>query len=82
VSYKATQPTFFTVYRQDTSGNWSWWTQSPAFTAGAAYTTGSWTTPAVPAGTRAVTFGLTLDAVGEVTTDNYSLVSKPCGLHV
>ncbi|WP_203785465.1 polysaccharide deacetylase family protein [Paractinoplanes rishiriensis] len=76
VSYKGTQPTFFTVYRQDTSGNWSWWTQSPAFAASAAYTTGSWTTPAVPAGTRAVTFGLTLDAVGEVTTDNYSLVSN------
>jgi peptidoglycan/xylan/chitin deacetylase (PgdA/CDA1 family) len=77
VSYHGTAPTFFTVYRQDAGGNWSWWTQSPPFAAGSAYTVGSWTTPAVPAGTRAVIFGLTLDAVGEVTTDNYSLVSNP-----
>ncbi|GIM95492.1 polysaccharide deacetylase family protein [Paractinoplanes toevensis] len=77
VSYHGTQPTFFTLYRQDGSGNWSWWTQSPPFAASATYTTASWTTPAVPTGTRAVTFGLTLDAVGEVTTDNYSLVSNP-----
>jgi len=76
VSYHGTQPTFFTVYRQDSAGNWSWWTQSPPFAAGETYTTASWTTPAVPAGTRAVSFGLTLDAVGEVTTDNYSLVSN------
>ncbi|MEU4238599.1 polysaccharide deacetylase family protein [Actinoplanes sp. NPDC026619] len=75
VSYHGTQPTYFTLYRQDTSGNWSWWTQSPPFAAAASYTTASWVTPVVPSGTRAVSFGLTLDAVGEVTTDNYSLVS-------
>jgi peptidoglycan/xylan/chitin deacetylase (PgdA/CDA1 family) len=75
VSYHATEPTFFTVYRQDTDGNWSWWTQSPPFAATADYTTAAWTTPAVPEGTRAVSFGLTLDRVGEVTTDNYSLIS-------
>ncbi|GIF21859.1 peptidoglycan/xylan/chitin deacetylase (PgdA/CDA1 family) [Actinoplanes tereljensis] len=77
VSYHGTQPTFFTLYKQDAAGTWSWWTQSPPFAASATYTTAAWTTPAVPAGTRAVTFGLTLDAVGEVTTDNYSLVSNP-----
>ena len=77
VSYHGTTPTFLTVYRQDTDGNWSWWTQSPSLPASATYTTGSWTTPALPDGTKAVTFGLTLDQVGEVTTDNYSLVSNP-----
>ncbi|GAA0558267.1 hypothetical protein GCM10010172_46640 [Paractinoplanes ferrugineus] len=75
VSYHGTKSTYLTVYRQDTAGNWSWWTQSPPFAASATYTTAAWTTPAVPANTRAVTFGLTLDSVGEVTTDNYSLVS-------
>jgi len=75
VKYHGTEPSFFTVYRQDTSGAWSWWTQSPPFPASAAYTTAAWTTPAVPAGTRAVTFGLTLDQVGELVTDDYSLVS-------
>jgi len=77
VAYHGTAPTFLTVYRQDTDGNWSYWTQSPSLPTSATYTTGSWTTPAVPAGTKAVTFGLTLDQVGEVTTDNYSLVSNP-----
>ena len=76
VSYHSTQPTFFTVYRQDADGTWSWWTQSPPFAATATYATAAWATPAVPAGTRAVTFGLTLDRVGQVTTDNYSLVSN------
>jgi peptidoglycan/xylan/chitin deacetylase (PgdA/CDA1 family) len=76
VSYHGTAPTFFTVYRQDSTGAWSWWTQSPSFPAAAAYTAATWTTPAVPAGTTAVTFGLTLDQVGTVTTDAYSLISN------
>jgi peptidoglycan/xylan/chitin deacetylase (PgdA/CDA1 family) len=76
VSYKSDTTTFLTLYRQDTAGTWAWWTQSPAFPASAAYTTATWTSPAVPAGTRAVTFGLTLDSVGEVTTDNYSFVAN------
>jgi hypothetical protein len=33
------------------------------FPASAGYTTATWTTPAVPTGTHAVTFGLTLDSV-------------------
>ena len=76
VSYKADAATFFTLYRQDTSGNWLYWTQSPAFPVAAAYTTATFTSPAVPAGTQAVTFGLTLDKVGQVTTDNYSMVAN------
>ncbi len=76
VSYKSTAPTFFTLYRQDASGAWAYWTQSPYFPASAAYTTGAWTSPAVPAGTVAVTFGLTLDSVGQVTTDRYSMVAN------
>jgi peptidoglycan/xylan/chitin deacetylase (PgdA/CDA1 family) len=75
-SYKSDATTFLTLYRQDTSGNWAYWTQSPYFPASADYTTATWTTPAVPAGTRAVTFGLTLDKVGQVTTDNYSMVAN------
>ena len=74
-SYKSNADTFYTLYRQDTDGNWSYWTQSPVFPASAEYTTATFTSPAVPAGTKAVTFGLTLNSVGEVTTDNYSMVS-------
>jgi hypothetical protein len=76
VAYKSTATTFFTLYRQDTAGTWAYWTQSPVFPAAAGYTTATWTSPAVPAGTKAVTFGLTLDSVGQVTTDNYSMISN------
>jgi peptidoglycan/xylan/chitin deacetylase (PgdA/CDA1 family) len=76
VAYKSNAPTFFTLYRQDSTGAWAYWTQSPTFPASAAYTTGTWTSPAVPAGTVAVTFGLTLDSVGQVTTDTYSMVAN------
>jgi peptidoglycan/xylan/chitin deacetylase (PgdA/CDA1 family) len=74
VAYKATAPTFLTLYRQDSTGTWAYWTQSPPFPAATTYTTATWTTPAVPAGTTAVTFGLTLDTVGTLTTDNYSMI--------
>jgi len=76
VSYKSNATTFLTLYRQDTAGTWAYWTQSPVFPASAGYTAATWTTPAVPAGTRAVTFGLTLDRVGQVTTDNYSMIAN------
>ncbi|HEV8569576.1 MAG TPA: polysaccharide deacetylase family protein [Actinoplanes sp.] len=76
VAYKSTATTFFTLYRQDTAGTWAYWTQSPTFPASAGYTTATWTSPPVPDGTRAVTFGLTLDSVGQVTTDNYSFVGN------
>lgn len=72
--YKSTAPVFYTLYRQDTAGNWSYWTQSPTFPASETYTRATWTSPEVPAGTRAVTFGLTLDSVGTLTTDNYTMV--------
>ena len=76
VFYKSDATTFFTLYRQDSNGTWSYWTQSPYIAASAAYTTATWTTPAVPAGTQALTFGLTLDKVGQVTTDNYSMIAN------
>jgi peptidoglycan/xylan/chitin deacetylase (PgdA/CDA1 family) len=76
LSYKSTATAFITLYRQDTAGNWGYWTQSPYFPVSAAYTTASFTTPAVPAGTKAVTFGMTLDKVGQVTTDNYQMVGN------
>jgi peptidoglycan/xylan/chitin deacetylase (PgdA/CDA1 family) len=76
VSYKSNATTFFTLYRQDTNGNWAYWTQSPYFPVSSAYTAVTWTSPAVPAGTRAVTFGLTLDKAGQLTTDKYSMTAN------
>ncbi len=75
-AYKSDAPTFFTLYRQDTSGVWSYWTGSPPFAASAAYTAATWVSPPVPAGTVAMSFGLTLSSVGSLTTDDYSLVDS------
>jgi hypothetical protein len=76
VSYKATVPTFMTLYRQDASGKWAHWAQSPDFRATDRYATATWTTPAVPLGTRAASFGLTLNRVGVVITDNYRMIGN------
>jgi peptidoglycan/xylan/chitin deacetylase (PgdA/CDA1 family) len=75
VSYKSTAPTYFTLQRQDAHGAWSYWTRSPPFAASDTYVAVTWQSPPVPAGTVAVSFGLTLDSVGSVTTDSYSLVA-------
>ena len=75
VSYKSTAPTFFALYRQDTNGVWSDWTQSPPFAASDTYVAVTWRSPPVPPGTVAVSFGLALDSVGSVTTDKYGLVA-------
>lgn len=74
VSYKSTAATFLTIYTQNSAGAWSYWTQSPDFDASSTYTRATWTSPPIPAGVTAVSFGLTLPTVGSVTTDDYSLV--------
>jgi peptidoglycan/xylan/chitin deacetylase (PgdA/CDA1 family) len=74
--YHSTQPVFFTVYRRAADGTWSYWTQSPTFPASATYARATWQSPAVPAGVTALSFGLTLDSNGSLTTDNYSLVDS------
>jgi hypothetical protein len=74
VSYKSTAPTFFTLYRQDSNGVWSYWMRSPPFAASDTYIAVTWQSPPIPAGTVAVSFGLALGSVGSVTTDSYNLV--------
>jgi peptidoglycan/xylan/chitin deacetylase (PgdA/CDA1 family) len=75
VAYKSTAPVFFTVYRQSDDGVWAYWTQSPPLPATAGYSTAQFTTPVVPAGTRSVTFGLTLPGTGVLTTDAYAMTA-------
>ncbi len=43
-------------------------------TYSSSWTQFSYTTPAVPAGATAVSFGLSLFTVGNLTTDDYSLL--------
>jgi peptidoglycan/xylan/chitin deacetylase (PgdA/CDA1 family) len=74
--YKSNAEVFFTLYKRDATGEWSYWTQSPRFQASDTYVPATWQCPPVPRGTVAMSFGLTLDSVGSFTTDNYSLVAR------
>ncbi|GAA2523226.1 hypothetical protein Ahu01nite_056890 [Winogradskya humida] len=76
-AYKSTAPVFWTLYRQLSDGSWAWWTQSPPYAATSSYASAAWTTPAVPAGTQAVSLGLTLAGTGSLTTDDYSMIGNP-----
>jgi len=74
--YESTAPTNILVYYLNSSGNWVYWTQSPAFAASSSWTGASWTTPAVPAGATALSFGLDLNAVGSLTTGDYTMLNN------
>ena len=67
-----TQPIVFAFYRSS-AGVWTYWAQSSRLANATAWTKASWTTPAVPAGATAISIGLGLNALGSITTDDFSL---------
>ncbi|MDJ0315373.1 polysaccharide deacetylase family protein [Arthrobacter sp. H35-D1] len=71
--YKSTAPTQFEVYYRTDLGSWKYWTTSPFFAAGTTYEEASWTTPPLPAGASAISFGLNLAGNGTITTDDYAM---------
>ena len=71
--YKSSQPTRIEIYRRTSLGGWAYWTTSPVFPASASWRQATWTTPAVPPGTTAISFGLAADGIGAISTSNYSL---------
>lgn len=73
--YQSTQPAHIVAYYQNANGSWVYWTQSPAQPAASSWAQASWTTPAVPAGATAVSFGINIAAVGSLTTDDYSMTA-------
>jgi peptidoglycan/xylan/chitin deacetylase (PgdA/CDA1 family) len=75
--YKSTTRTQLAVYRRDQSGVWRYWTTSPWFGAAPNWAAATWTTPATPAGTTGLSFGLTLTGPGSLTTDDYRLHENP-----
>jgi peptidoglycan/xylan/chitin deacetylase (PgdA/CDA1 family) len=71
--YKSSHPTRIEIYRRTSLGSWTYWTTSPFFPASASWRQASWNTPAVPPGTTAISFGLTANGVGAISTADYSL---------
>jgi len=73
--YQSSAPTHILAYYQNASGKWAYWTQSPAFAASGGWAQAAWTTPALPAGATALSFGLSLAAAGSLTTDDYTMTA-------
>jgi peptidoglycan/xylan/chitin deacetylase (PgdA/CDA1 family) len=73
VWYKSNIPTRIEIYRRTLLGGWDYWITSPVFQASDSWRQASWTTPAAPPGTTGLSFGLTTNSVGTITTTDYSL---------
>jgi peptidoglycan/xylan/chitin deacetylase (PgdA/CDA1 family) len=73
--YTSTVTTQFDLYYRTALGTWAYWTSSPLFAPTASYTEAKYTTPAVPAGATAISFGLNLISNGSVTVDDLSMIS-------
>ena len=71
--YESNQPARIIVYYQNASGSWTYWMQSPQFAVSSGWAHAAWTTPALPAGATALSFGINLAAVGSLTTDDYTM---------
>ena len=64
----------FNAYYRTPLGTWEFWVTSPPISASSSWTHATWTTPAVPAGSSALSFGLAPDSDGTLATTRYSLV--------
>ncbi|ABK02625.1 polysaccharide deacetylase [Arthrobacter sp. FB24] len=71
--YTSTTVTQFAVYYRNSAGAWVYWTSSPWFAAAGSYTQASFTTPALPSGATAISFGLNLFRNGTLITDDYAM---------
>ena len=75
--YKSNVEVFFTLYKRDAIGQWTYWTQSPRIAPATRWTRATWISPTPPADVVAVSFGLTIDRVGTLTTDDYGFADTP-----
>lgn len=74
--YKSDVVTQFDLYYRTALGTWAYWTSSPWFAASPdVYAqTEPYTTPPVPAGATAISFGLNLFQNGTLTVDDLSMI--------
>ncbi len=75
--YRSTTPTEFDLYYRNQIGVWAYWVTGVSFPASATWKHVSWTTPPAPSGATAISFGLAVGNVGQVTTTGYSLAAAP-----
>ncbi|MFF1659119.1 galactose oxidase-like domain-containing protein [Streptomyces sp. NPDC058255] len=78
--YKTTTPdAAITLFRHDTTAGWQYWTDLKTLDMAGSWTQASVRTPAVPAGTDRITWGVSVYGTGSATTDDYTMdqVSDP-----
>jgi len=72
--YKTNGLVRMVAYSRNSLGGWTWFAQGPTLASSATnYTRAAWTTPAMPAGSTAVSVGFSLSSVGFQQADNMSL---------
>jgi peptidoglycan/xylan/chitin deacetylase (PgdA/CDA1 family) len=72
--YKSNVEVLFTLYKRDAIGQWTYWTESPRIAPASEWTRAAWVSPTPPSDALAVSFGLSIDRVGRLTTDDYGFV--------
>ncbi len=75
--YKSDVEVFFVLYKLNAIGQWNYWTHSPRIAPASVWTRATWISPTPPADAVAVSFGLTIDSVGTLTTDDYGFADTP-----
>ncbi|WP_433452179.1 galactose oxidase-like domain-containing protein [Streptomyces sp. CA-142005] len=72
--YKTTTPDAnITLFRHDTTAGWQYWTDLKTLDMASAWTQATVRTPAVPAGTDRITWGVSVYGTGSATTDDYTM---------
>lgn len=73
--YTSTAPVALTAFRR-VAGAWEYWADFAQFAATPTWTRATAMTPAIPAGTDAIVFGLSLAADGQLITDDYAITPQ------
>ena len=71
--YTSDVRTQFSVHYRDNTGEWHFWVASPFLEPSADFAPAEWTTPTVPEGAVALSFGLAISGEGYIVTDDYGL---------
>lgn len=72
-AYRGTAVPRFVAYRRLTGGFWTYWTQSGDQPVGSEWRRESWTPPAVPPDTTAISVGLSVAGLGWLSMDDLAL---------
>jgi peptidoglycan/xylan/chitin deacetylase (PgdA/CDA1 family) len=75
-AYSGATPTKVSIatYYRNSAGTWVFWQASPLMPPTASWNLANFTSAPLPAGATAVSFGLAISGVGNVTTDDYAMV--------